>query len=112
MATEIYHGSDFHIFGACSKYGTSSEQPMKLCLLWDASENCRLATCCSDTVAALRHRIYASRHELVVLHEYKVSLLLSDRAIARSPVIWGDASLSATVCVQRIKRAGLLGLSY
>jgi hypothetical protein len=32
-------------------------------------------------------RVYASRRERGVLHEYRVSLLLSDRAIAPSPVI-------------------------
>jgi hypothetical protein len=61
----------------------------------------------------LGHReVYASGCERVVLHEYQVSLLLSDRAIGRSPVMWGDASLSAKVCVERGRRAGLLSLPH
>jgi hypothetical protein len=53
-ATEIHHDSDPHISTACGESGTSCEQPMKLWLLWKASESRRLATCYSDTAAALR----------------------------------------------------------
>jgi hypothetical protein len=61
----------------------------------------------------LGHReVYASGCERVVLHECQVSLLLSDRAMARSPVMWGEVSLSAEVCVEKGKRAGLLSLPH
>jgi hypothetical protein len=54
-ATEIHHDSDPHISTACGEAGASFEQPMKLWLLWNASESRQLATCYSDTAAALRH---------------------------------------------------------
>jgi hypothetical protein len=54
-ATEIHHDSDPHISTACGESGASFEQPMKLWLLWNASESRQLATCYSDTAAALRH---------------------------------------------------------
>jgi hypothetical protein len=54
-ATEIHHDSDPHISTACGESGRSCEQPMKLWLLWKASESRRLVTCYSDTVAALHH---------------------------------------------------------
>jgi hypothetical protein len=54
-ATEIHHDSDPHISTACGEPGTSYAQPMKLWLLWPASESRGLATCYSDTAAALRH---------------------------------------------------------
>jgi hypothetical protein len=54
-ATEIHHDSDPHISTACGESGANCEQPMKLWLLWHASESRRLATCYSDTTAALRH---------------------------------------------------------
>jgi hypothetical protein len=53
-ATEIHHDSDPHISTAWGGSGASFQQPMKLWLLWHASESCRLATCYSDTTAALR----------------------------------------------------------
>ena len=53
-ATEINHDSDPHISTVCSRSGANFEQPMKLWLLWHASESCRLATCYSDTTAAIR----------------------------------------------------------
>jgi hypothetical protein len=53
--TEVHHDSDPHISTVCGEFGTSYEQPMKLWLLWKASESRRLATCYSDTAAALRH---------------------------------------------------------
>jgi hypothetical protein len=53
---------------------------------------CKSGTVCVD----LGHReVYVSGCQRVVLHECQVSLLLSDRAIARTPVMWGEASLSA-----------------
>lgn len=54
-ATEIHHDSDPHISTVCGESGASFEQPMKLWLLWNASESRQLATCYSDTAAALRH---------------------------------------------------------
>jgi hypothetical protein len=54
-ATEIHHDSDPHISTVWSGSGASFQQPMKLWLLWHASESRRLATCYSDTTAALRH---------------------------------------------------------
>jgi hypothetical protein len=54
-ATEIHHDSDPHISTACGGSGASFQRPMKLWLLWHASESHRLATCYSDTTVALRH---------------------------------------------------------
>jgi hypothetical protein len=54
-ATEIHHDSDPHVSTAWGWSGASLQQPMKLWLLWHASESRRLATCYSDTTAALRH---------------------------------------------------------
>lgn len=54
-ATEIHHDSDPHISTACGESGASFEHPMKLWLLWDASQSHRLATCYSNTAVALRH---------------------------------------------------------
>jgi hypothetical protein len=54
-ATEIHHDSEPHISTACGECGAGFEQPMKLWLLWNASESRQLATCYSDTAAALRH---------------------------------------------------------
>jgi hypothetical protein len=53
--TDIHHDSDPHISTACGKSGTNCEQPMKLWLLWDASESRQLATCYPDTAVALLH---------------------------------------------------------
>lgn len=53
-ATEIHHDSDPHISTVCGRSGGNFEQPMKLWLLWHASESRRLATCYSDTTAAIR----------------------------------------------------------
>ncbi|GAB7336737.1 hypothetical protein MBLNU13_g10835t1 [Cladosporium sp. NU13] len=52
-ATEIHHDSDPHISTACGESGTNCEQPIKLWLLWHASESHQLATCYSDTASAL-----------------------------------------------------------
>lgn len=52
-ATEIHHDSDPHISTACGPSDTKSGQPMKLWIIWKASENRRLSTCYSDTAAAL-----------------------------------------------------------
>jgi hypothetical protein len=54
-ATEIHHDSDPHISTAYGESGTSCEKPMKLWLLWKASESRRLATCYSDTASELHH---------------------------------------------------------
>jgi hypothetical protein len=54
-ATEIHHDSDPHVSTAWGGSGASFQQPMKLWLLWHASESRRLATCYSDTRVALRH---------------------------------------------------------
>lgn len=52
-ATEIHHDSDPHISTARGRSDTSHKQPMKLWLLWKASENHRLPDCYSDTAKAL-----------------------------------------------------------
>lgn len=52
-ATEIHHDNDPHISTVRGRSGTSHNQPMKLWLLWKASENHRLADCYSDTAKAL-----------------------------------------------------------
>lgn len=52
-ATEIHHDSDPHISTACGRSGASNSQPMKLWILWNASENHRLSTCYSETPKAL-----------------------------------------------------------
>jgi hypothetical protein len=54
-ATEIHHDSDPHISTACGESGTNCEQPMKLWLLWQASESRQLAKCYSDTASAFYH---------------------------------------------------------
>ena len=53
-ATEVHHDSDPHVSTVCGRSGAGFEQPMKLWLLWHASESRRLATCYSDTASALR----------------------------------------------------------
>jgi hypothetical protein len=52
-ATEIHHDSDPHISTACGPSDAKPGQPMKLWIIWKASENRRLSTCYSDTAAAL-----------------------------------------------------------
>ena len=44
-----------HISTTCGESGASCEHPMKLWLLWDASQSHWLATCYSGTAVALRH---------------------------------------------------------
>jgi hypothetical protein len=52
-ATEIHHDSDPHISTTCGPSDAKPGEPMKLWLLWKASENRRLSMCYSDTTAAL-----------------------------------------------------------
>lgn len=52
-ATEIHHDSDPHISTTCGRTGADHEQPMKLWLLWQASDNHRLPRCYSNTTKAL-----------------------------------------------------------
>jgi hypothetical protein len=52
-ATEVHHDSDPHISTACGPSDAKPGQPMKLWIIWKASENRRLSTCYSDTAAAL-----------------------------------------------------------
>lgn len=52
-ATEVHHDSDPHISTTCGPSYAKTDQPMKLWLLWKASENRRLSMCYSDTTAAL-----------------------------------------------------------
>jgi hypothetical protein len=51
--TERHHDSDPHISTACGPSDAVPGQPMKLWIIWKASENRRLSTCYSDTAAAL-----------------------------------------------------------
>lgn len=52
-ATEIHHDSDPHISTTCGPSEAKPGEPMKLWLLWKASENRRLSICYSNTTAAL-----------------------------------------------------------
>jgi hypothetical protein len=52
-ATEIHHDSDPHISTACSRSDAGRDQPMKLWILWRASDSRLLPKCYSDTVSAL-----------------------------------------------------------
>jgi hypothetical protein len=52
-ATVIHHDSEPHISTACGQSGTNCDQPMKLWILWNASDSRRLSTCYSDTTKAL-----------------------------------------------------------
>jgi hypothetical protein len=52
-ATEIHHDSDPHISTTCGPSEAKPGEPMKLWLLWKASDNRRLSMCYSDTTAAL-----------------------------------------------------------
>jgi hypothetical protein len=49
----IHHDSEPHISTACGQSGTNCDQPMKLWILWNASDSRRLSTCYSDTTKAL-----------------------------------------------------------
>jgi hypothetical protein len=51
--TEIRHDSDPHVSTVRGQSDAKLDQPMKLWILWEASENHRLSTCYSDTAAAL-----------------------------------------------------------
>lgn len=52
-ATEVHHDSDPHISTACGRSDACLDQPMKLWILWRASDSRLLPTCYSDTVSAL-----------------------------------------------------------
>jgi len=52
-ATDIHHDSDPHISTACGRSDAGRNQPMKLWILWRASDCRLLPTCYSDTVSAL-----------------------------------------------------------
>lgn len=52
-AADIHHDNDPHISTASGRSGANHNQPMKLWLLWRASENHRLPDCYSDTAKAL-----------------------------------------------------------
>ena len=52
-ATEIHHDSYPHISTTGGQSDVKPGQPMKLWLLWTASDNRRLSTCYSDTASAL-----------------------------------------------------------
>jgi len=53
-ATDVHHDGDPHISTACGRSGAGRDQPMKLWILWRASDCRLLPTCYSDTVSALK----------------------------------------------------------
>jgi hypothetical protein len=52
-ATDVHHDNDPHISTACGRSGAGRDQPMKLWILWRASDCRLLPKCYSDTVSAL-----------------------------------------------------------
>jgi hypothetical protein len=52
-ATDIHHDSDPHISTACGRSDAGRDQPMKLWIIWRASDSRLLPKCYSDTVSAL-----------------------------------------------------------
>jgi len=52
-ATDIHHDSDPHISTACGRSDAGRDQPMKLWIIWRASDCRLLPTCYSDTASAL-----------------------------------------------------------
>jgi hypothetical protein len=52
-ATDIHHDSDPHISTACGRCDACRDQPMKLWILWRASDSRLLSRCYSNTVSAL-----------------------------------------------------------
>jgi len=52
-ATDIHHDSDPHISTVCGRSDAVRDQPMKLWILWRASDSRLLPKCYSDTVSAL-----------------------------------------------------------
>jgi hypothetical protein len=52
-ATDIHHDSDPHISTVCGRSAAGWDQPMKLWILWRASDSRLLPKCYSDTVSAL-----------------------------------------------------------
>jgi hypothetical protein len=52
-AIDVHHDNDSHISTACGRSGAGRDQPMKLWILWRASDCRLLPKCYSDTVSAL-----------------------------------------------------------
>lgn len=54
-ATEVHHDSEPRISTTRGYSDTKSDQPLKLWIIWKASENRRLSTCYSDTASKLEN---------------------------------------------------------
>ncbi|KAM0721321.1 hypothetical protein Q7P37_003025 [Cladosporium fusiforme] len=65
-ATEIHHDSDPYTSTACGLSDVKSDQPMKLWLLWKASENRRLSTCYLERLSPCGYLIQHAGESLML----------------------------------------------